>query len=71
MPLLTKEALSRYVRTGCKRQLRLYLTPDNRRFADERALEGMPPIQPPRPGLPQIVKQGEEWQSAKISDVGK
>lgn len=70
MPMLTKEALSRYVRTGCKRQLRLYLTPDTQRFAEERTREGMPPIQPPRPGLPQIVEQGKEWQAAKIADLG-
>jgi DNA replication ATP-dependent helicase Dna2 len=69
MPMLTKEALSRYVRTGCKRQLRLYLAPDTQRFATERAEQGMPQIQPPRPGLPQIVEQGREWQRAKVADL--
>ncbi len=69
MPMLTKEALSRYVRTGCKRQLRLYLTPDNRTFAAEREAANMPPPQPPRPGLEQIVQQGRAWQQAKVADL--
>ena len=32
MPLFRKEALSRYVATSCKRQLRLYLTPDTKAY---------------------------------------
>lgn len=69
MPLLAKDVISRYVRTECKRQLRLYLTPDTERFRPEREAEGMPPPQPPRPGLEQFTQAGEEWQAAKLADM--
>jgi DNA replication ATP-dependent helicase Dna2 len=69
MPRLTKEALSQYIRTECKRQLRLCLSPDNSQYRAERAAQNMPPPQPPRPGLEQIVQAGEEWQAAKLHDL--
>jgi len=71
MPRLTKEALSKFIGTNCKRQLRLYLSPDNRTFAAERQAEHMPPPQPPRPGLRQITQAGEEWGAAKVAELAK
>src|SRR4051794_8759830 len=69
MPCFNKEALSRYIATGCQRQLRLYLTPDNKKYAAERAAQGMPEVQPPRPGLATIREAGEEWGRAKVADL--
>lgn len=69
MPQFTKEALSRYIATGCQRQLRLYLTPDTQAYAAERAAAGMPPPQPPRPGLQSLRAAGEEWGRAKVADL--
>ncbi len=69
MPYLSKEALSQYISTGCKRQLRLYLSPDNARFRAERVAEGMPDPQPPRPGLELFRQQGDAWQAAKLDDL--
>ncbi len=69
MPYVSKEALSQYISTGCKRQLRLYLSPDNARFRAERVAEGMPEPQPPRPGLELFRQQGEAWQAAKLDDL--
>ncbi len=69
MPHLAKKTLSQFIRTGCKRQLRLNLTPDTRAFADERSATQMPPKQPPRPGLEQFAQAGEEWQSQKMHDL--
>lgn len=51
MPYFTKEALSKYIRTGCRRQLRINLSPDNREYRPEREQAGMPPPLPPPPGL--------------------
>jgi DNA replication ATP-dependent helicase Dna2 len=69
MPYLSKEALSQYIRTECKRQLRLYLAPDNAHYAPERAAHQMPPPQPPRPGLQHIREAGETWQAEKLHDL--
>ncbi|MBX6763671.1 MAG: hypothetical protein IRY88_08305, partial [Rubrobacteraceae bacterium] len=69
MPLFSKRALSLYFRTGCRRQLRLNLSPDTQRFRTEREEQGMPPRQRPRPGLEQIARLGEEWQAEKLHDL--
>lgn len=71
MPYFSKQALSRYVATGCQRQLRLALSPHNRRFLPERAAQGMPPRQDPRPGLQAITEAGREWEAAKVADVAQ
>ncbi|ABG04749.1 Superfamily I DNA and RNA helicases and helicase subunits-like protein [Rubrobacter xylanophilus DSM 9941] len=71
MPLLAKKAISQYFRTGCRRQLRLNLSPDTQRFRPEREAQGMPPRQRPRPGLEQIARLGEEWQAAKLRDLAE
>jgi hypothetical protein len=69
MPLVNKQALSQYIRTGCERQLSLNLYPDNAAFGQERQSLGMPYQQSPRPGLRQIQAAGEEWQAEKLQDL--
>src|SRR4051794_31679605 len=64
MPKLSKEALSRFIRTGCERQLRLTIATD-----PERVAEGMPGEQPPRPGLQDAVREGLRWQHEKVTDL--
>lgn len=71
MPYFQKEALSKYIGTGCTRQLRLYLTPDNAAYRAERQAEGMPPPQQPRPGLEYIAQAGEEWGAEKVGDLAQ
>ncbi len=61
MPHLAKKTLSQFIRTGCKRQLRLNLAPSAAASEQERATAGIPPKQPPRPGLEQFAQAGEEW----------
>ena len=69
MPQLGKEALSQFIRTECFRLLRLNLSPDIQAFQNERTAAGMPPVQPPRPGLEYLAQAGEEWQAEKIEDL--
>ncbi len=69
MPQFSKEALSQYIRTECRRQLKLYLSPNKRDYADERNAQQMPPPQQPRPGLEQITQAGERWQAEKLHDL--
>lgn len=69
MPQVGKEALSQFIRTECLRLLRLNLSPDTQAFQQERTAAGMPPVQPPRPGLEYLAQAGEEWQAEKIADL--
>ncbi len=69
MPYLRKEALSQYIGSACKRQLRLNLSPDTAAYRPERSAQAMPPPQPPRPGLEQFAQQGERWQADKLHDL--
>jgi hypothetical protein len=69
MPQVGKEALSQSIRTECLRLLRLNLSPDVQAFRPERTAAGMPPVQPPRPGLEYLAQAGEEWQAEKIEDL--
>src|SRR5688500_9359673 len=69
MPRVDKEALSRFIRTECRRQLRLELSPDTAAFRPEREAADMPPPQKPRPGLEQFTQAGEAWQAAKLDDL--
>ncbi len=69
MPRVGKEALSQFIRTECLRLLRLNLSPATQAFQGERIAEGMPPVQPPRPGLEYLAQAGEEWQAEKIADL--
>jgi DNA replication ATP-dependent helicase/nuclease Dna2 len=69
MPYFTKEVLSQYIRTECRRQMRLYLSPDKAAYRSERAAQRMPPPQPPRPGLEYRTQEGERWQAEKLRDL--
>jgi len=69
MPRVGKEALSQFIRTECFRLLRLNLSPDVQAFRHERTAAGMPPVQPPRPGLEYLAQAGEEWQAEKVADL--
>lgn len=69
MPYLSKETISQYFRTYCKRQLRLSLSPDNNTYRPERRLLQMPPAQPFRPGLEQLKQAGDMWQAEKLHDL--
>jgi len=69
MPQVGKEALSQFIKTECLRLLRLNLSPATQAFQQERTAEGMPPVQPPRPGLEYLAQAGEEWQAEKIADL--
>ena len=64
MPTLSKHVLTRYLGSDCTKQLRLLMaTP-----AEQSAL-GMPPKQPPRPGLQQIAAAGDEWAAEKLAEL--
>lgn len=69
MPLLDKKTLSRFFASGCEKQLRLFLSPPKGTFQAERDSQGMPPEQPPRPGLEQVAQAGEAWTDEKVSDL--
>ena len=69
MPHMSKKVLSQYLRTECKRQLKLNLYPDNGTYRAEREIQNMPPKQPPRPGLEYFTEAGEEWQAEKLHDL--
>lgn len=71
MPQLRKQALSQFIRTECKRQLRLNLSPNIGEYQAERDIEGMPPVQPPRPGLGHLAQAGEKWQEEKVADLSE
>ncbi|WP_069789835.1 AAA domain-containing protein [Cyanobacterium sp. IPPAS B-1200] len=66
MPKFRKDALSKYIRTECQRQLKLNLSPDNNQYKLERTVQNMPDPQPPRPGLDTLRKEGEEWEAQVI-----
>lgn len=64
MPSLQKKVLSRYIRTGCERQLLLNLYNDT-----ERKQRGMPPRQTERAGIGYAGVFGYEWQDKKVSEL--
>lgn len=68
MPHVSKQSLSQFIRTDCQRQLRLNLSPSPSHDA-ERAAEGMPAEQPPRPGLEYLKRAGIDWQALKIEEL--
>ena len=69
MPQVSKQALTQFIRTNCKRQLALNLYPDNATYRADRKAHGMPYPQSPRPGLRQIQEAGDEWQAEKLDDL--
>jgi DNA replication ATP-dependent helicase Dna2 len=71
MPLLTKQAISTYLRCECQRRLRLELSPDTRMYRPERQAQAMPPRVVARPGLYLLKQAGELWEEAKIHDLAQ
>jgi DNA replication ATP-dependent helicase/nuclease Dna2 len=69
MPYLSKTTISRFFTSECEKQLRLVLSPPTKQFRHERASEGMPPEQPPRPGLEQIAQAGQTWAEQKLAEL--
>ena len=71
MPYLNKQALSQFLRTNCDRQLRFNLSPDNATYRAEREANGIPDVQPPRPGLQQFRQAGEEWEAEVLDTLSQ
>lgn len=69
MPYLTKRAISSYIRSECKKRLRLDLSPDNANYRQERQAEQMPPKMVARPGLRALTDAGNEWELEKLADL--
>jgi hypothetical protein len=76
MPLLDKQAISNYLRSDCRRRLRLDLSPDTQyRLPNgqtalrERQQAGMPPRSVSRLELQALGAAGQEWEEAKINDL--
>lgn len=66
---MSKRALSLYLRTGCKRQLRFVLYPEKEAYKEERETQGLPEKQPQRPGLPSVVKAGRETETERYVEI--
>lgn len=66
MPKFSKSALSQFLRTDCKRQLRLHLSKGD---GAEVAAFGMPPSQPQRPGFADVAEAGKDWEAEKLSEL--
>lgn len=71
MPVVSKKALSQFIRTDCLRRLRLDLSPDNSTYRHERDAANMPPKQQPRPGLEHLAEEGREWEAEKVGDLAR
>lgn len=69
MPYLTKQVISNYLRSECRRRLRLDLSPDNQRYRAERTAQAMPPEAVGRPGLRALAAAGTEWEESKLNDL--
>lgn len=77
MPLLRKQTISNYLRSDCKRRLRIDLSPNTQSrlpngqtAQQERQQMGMPPRNV-RPGLQALRTAGEAWEEAKIHDLAE
>jgi hypothetical protein len=64
VPTLSKHVLTRYLGSDCTKQLRLLMA-----TRSEQMTLGMPPKQPPRPGLQQIAAAGDEWAAEKLAEL--
>lgn len=69
MPYFGKQVLTAYIHTDCQRRLRLSLYPEKETYQPERDALDMPPEQPPRPGLQEFRKAGDEWQDEVLSNM--
>ena len=65
MPVFQKKVLSAYIRSGCKRRLRLSMYPTDR----ERIANGMPETQKARAGVGIAGQLGYDWQEEKVSEL--
>ena len=64
MPKLSKKLLSSYIRSGCEKQLKLYMYDDA-----ERSDLGMPRRDDRRSGLTYVTQAGDSWQTKKVLDL--
>lgn len=64
MPKFGKHTLTRFITSDCRKQLRLSLETD----ATRKAL-GMPPKQPPTPGLNTIAEAGDAWAGSILVEL--
>ena len=69
MPVLGKHTITRFLASDCQKQLRILLAKDTGQRPTERARNGMPPKQPPLPGLNMIAQAGDEWASTRLSEL--
>ena len=69
MPVLGKHTLTRYLGSDCQKQLRILLSPDTGPGESERERNGMPPKQPPLPGLNAIAQAGDEWAATRLAEL--
>ncbi|TVT39608.1 AAA family ATPase [Hymenobacter setariae] len=65
MPTLQKKVISAFIRSGCKRRLRLSLYPTD----EERVPIGMPETQKARSGVGLAGQAGYKWQEEKIDEL--
>ncbi|MGY1615914.1 DEAD/DEAH box helicase [Geodermatophilus sp. SYSU D00691] len=68
VPVLGKHTLTRFLGTECQKQLRILLAPDTKDNPERQAL-GMPPKQPPLPGLSAIAQAGDEWAASRLAEL--
>lgn len=66
MPKFNKAALSQFLKSECKRQLRMHLS---RTSAEEIKAEGMPGPAPQRPGFRDVTEAGNEWEDQKLTEL--
>jgi hypothetical protein len=71
MPIISKKALSQFIRTDCLRRLKFDLSPDADEYRHERVAANMPPRQQPRPGLENLAEEGREWEAEKVGDLAE
>lgn len=64
MPRFSKSVLAQFLRTDCRRQLRLQLS---KGIQAEIDAQGMPPRQPQRPGFADVAESGREWEARKLA----
>jgi hypothetical protein len=66
LPRFNKAALSQFMKSECKRQIRMHLS---RTSKDEIAAEGMPGPAPQRPGFADVTEAGNEWEDQKLTEL--
>jgi hypothetical protein len=66
--MLDKPIISQFLRTDCRRQLKLGLY-DRKEFAEERESLGMPGKQPQRPGFRAATDLGNEWETNQVGEL--